>query len=50
MKLFVGLAMIVGAYAYFLMYVTDAVTQQTAHINNTYQYVANNSDKIVNNQ
>jgi hypothetical protein len=46
MKLLVGLLLIVGAYVYFLMYTTNIVMNQVSQLHSTYQYVADNSDKL----
>ena len=47
MKLFLVLLVLMGTYMYFLMHTTDIVLAQTQELSNTYQYVANNSDKII---
>lgn len=46
MKLFLALVFLVSAYLVFLFHTTDTVLSQTKQLNNTYQYVANNADKI----
>lgn len=46
MKLFVVLGVLAAMYTYVLLHTTDIVLNQTQHLNATYQYVANNSDKI----
>lgn len=46
MKLFLALVFLVGSYLGFLFYTTNVVLGQTAHLNQTYQYVANNADEI----
>ena len=46
MKLLLALGILVGAYLYFMMQTTDIVLAQTKQLNATYQYVANNADKV----
>jgi hypothetical protein len=46
MKLFLALGILATLYTYGLMRTTDVVLNQTQHLNATYQYVANNADKI----
>lgn len=46
MKLFLALVFLVGSYLAFLFHTTDIVLGQITHLNNTYQYVANNADDI----
>jgi hypothetical protein len=46
MKLFVVLGVLAAMYTYVLLHTTDVVLNQAQHLNATYQYVANNSDKI----
>jgi hypothetical protein len=46
MKLFLALVFITGSYLGFLFYTTNVVLGQTTQLNATYQYVANNADKI----
>jgi hypothetical protein len=46
MKLFVVLGVLAAMYTYVLVHTTDVVLTQTQNLNATYQYVANNSDKI----
>lgn len=46
MKLFIALVFIVGSYLGFLFYTTDTVLGQAKQLNVTYQYVANNADRI----
>lgn len=46
MKLFLALLFITGSYLGFLLYTTNIVLGQVNSLNNTYQYVANNSDAI----
>jgi hypothetical protein len=46
MKLFLVLGVLASAYMYMLMHTTDMVLAQTQHLNASYQYVANNADKI----
>jgi hypothetical protein len=46
MRLFVALAILAGLYSYVLMHTTNVVMAQTQQINQTYQYVANNTDRI----
>jgi hypothetical protein len=44
------LGILAGAYAYVLLHTTDIVLTQTQHLNATYQYVANNAEKIATGQ
>lgn len=46
MKLLLVLGVIVGGYYLLLTHTTDIVLQQTQNLNASYQYVANNADKI----
>jgi hypothetical protein len=46
MKLFVALVFVVGSYLSFMFYTTNIVLGQTKQLNATYQYVADNADKI----
>lgn len=46
MKLFLALLFIAGAYLAGMFYTTNIVLAQTQQLNRTYQYVANNADKI----
>jgi hypothetical protein len=50
MKLILVMAVLLGGYYYMLTHTTDLVMQQTQHLNATYQYVANNADKIATGQ
>jgi hypothetical protein len=50
MKLFLFLLVLVGAYTFSLLKTTDMVLGQAMHLNTTYQYVANNADKIAGGQ
>jgi len=45
-KLLLGIGILVGAYMYSLMHTTNIVLTQTAQLNKTYQYAANNADQI----
>lgn len=46
MKLLLVLGAIVGGYMYLLMHTTGIVLMQAQRLNNTYQYVANNSEQL----
>ena len=46
MKLFLALMFLTGTYMVFLLHTTNVVLGQTQQLNTTYQYVANNADKI----
>jgi hypothetical protein len=50
MKLFLVLAALAAAYCYGLMHTTDIVLAQTKHLQAQYQYMADNSDRIVTGQ
>ena len=50
MKLLLVLGAIAAIYTYVLLNTTNIVLNQTQHLNATYQYVANNADKIANGQ
>lgn len=46
MKLFLALLFITGSYLAFLFATTSIVLSQTNQLNATYQYVANNADRL----
>jgi hypothetical protein len=46
MKLLLFLLVLAGAYTFGLLKTTNLVLGQLQHINTTYQYIGNNSDKI----
>jgi hypothetical protein len=46
MKLFLVLGVLVGLYSYVLLHTTNIVLGQTQQLNATYQYVANNADRL----
>jgi hypothetical protein len=46
MKLFVVLTVLTSFYMYMLMHTTNIVLAQTQHLNASYQYVANNADRL----
>jgi hypothetical protein len=46
MKLLIVLGILAGLYTYTLLYNTDIVLLQTQHLNATYQYAANNAEKL----
>lgn len=50
MKLFAVLGVLAALYAYVLVHTTNIVLAQTGHLNATYQYVANNAEKIATGQ
>jgi uncharacterized MnhB-related membrane protein len=50
MRLFLVLGVLAALYAYVLLHTTDVVLAQAQHLNTTYQYVANNADKIATGQ
>jgi hypothetical protein len=50
MKLFLALLFIAGSYLAGMFYTTNIVLNQTKQLNKTYQYVANNADRIATGQ
>jgi len=50
MKLFLILGILASLCTYVLLHNTEVVLNQTQHLNATYQYVANNSEKIAEGQ
>ena len=46
MKLFLALLFLVGSYLGAMFFTTNIVLGQIGNLNQTYQYVANNSDDI----
>ncbi len=50
MKLFLALVILAAGYTYVLLHTTSMVLAQTQQLNATYQYVANNADKIATGQ
>jgi len=46
MKLLLALGVLAGLYTYVLLHTTDVVLSQTQQLSATYQYVANNADKL----
>jgi hypothetical protein len=46
MKLFLALLFLAGSYLAFLFTTTNIVLAQTHQLNTTYQYVANNADRL----
>jgi hypothetical protein len=47
MRIFLALLVLVGGYFYLLTYTTSIVLHQTGQLAQTYQSIAENSDKIV---
>jgi len=47
MKLFLALGVVVGAYLYAVLHVTDTVLSQTLQLQAQYQYVADHADQLV---
>jgi hypothetical protein len=47
MKILLAVFILCGVYAYALLQTTNIVIGQTESLNNTYQYVSNNSEKII---
>lgn len=46
MKVLLFLGFLAGLYLYGLLHVANVVLAQTQQLSSTYQYVANNADKI----
>lgn len=50
MKLFLVLGVLAGLYVYVMLHTTNIVLTQTKELNASYQYVANNADRIATGQ